>query len=135
MIGGCRGNYFPFPRRHGEGSALSGLQVRDADPRADGTGKEKARDRRARSARAELARAYAAGFRACAIACLHGWTFPAHEQRIGAIAREIGFLQITISSDVSGLAKFILRADTTVADAYLSPVLDAYVDRIAGAVA
>jgi len=83
--------------------------------------------------RAEFTRAHAAGFRACAIACLHGWAFPAHEQRIAAIAREIGFSQITISSDVSGLAKFIPRADTTVADAYLSPVLDAHIDRIAGA--
>jgi 5-oxoprolinase (ATP-hydrolysing) len=83
--------------------------------------------------RAELGRIHMAGFRSAAIACLHGWAFPAHERRIAAIAADIGFTQITISSEVSGLAKFVPRADTAVADAYLSPILDAYVARVAGA--
>jgi 5-oxoprolinase (ATP-hydrolysing) len=86
-------------------------------------------------ARAELQRAYSDGFRAAAIACLHGWAHPAHEQRLAAIAREIGFTQVSVSSEISGLIKFVPRADTTVADAYLSPVLRAYVDGFAGAFA
>ncbi len=84
-------------------------------------------------ARTALQDAYDAGLRACAIACLHGWAFPAHEQRLAEIAREIGFIQISISSEISGLIKFIGRADTTVADAYLSPILRAYVDGLARA--
>jgi len=82
-------------------------------------------------ARAELQRAYDDGFRAAAIACLHGWAYPAHEQRLAEIARKIGFAQISVSSEISGLIKFVPRADTTVADAYLSPVLRAYVRQFA----
>jgi 5-oxoprolinase (ATP-hydrolysing) len=79
-------------------------------------------------ARDELQRAYDDGIHAVAIACLHGWAYPAHEQRLAEIAREIGFTQVSVSSEISGLIKFVLRADTTVADAYLSPVLRAYID-------
>ncbi|MBX3509842.1 MAG: hydantoinase B/oxoprolinase family protein [Hyphomonadaceae bacterium] len=79
-------------------------------------------------ARAALQQAYDEGMRAAAIACLHGWAFPAHEQRLAAIARDIGFTQVSISSEISGLIKFIPRADTTLADAYLSPVLRQYID-------
>ncbi|MBL8545093.1 MAG: hydantoinase B/oxoprolinase family protein [Hyphomonadaceae bacterium] len=79
-------------------------------------------------ARTQLQSAYDDGFRAAAIACLHGWAYPAHEQRLADIAREIGFTQISVSSEISGLIKFVPRADTTVADAYLSPVLRAYID-------
>ncbi len=82
-------------------------------------------------ARAELARAYADGFRAASIACVHGWAYPGHEQLLAEIARDIGFTQISVSSEISGLIKFVPRADTTVADAYLSPVLRAYVDQFA----
>ncbi len=82
-------------------------------------------------ARDELMRAYSDGFRAVAIACLHGWTFPAHERALAEIARDIGFTQISVSSEISGRIKLVPRADTTVADAYLSPVLDAYVNRVA----
>lgn len=84
-------------------------------------------------AQEQLKKAYADGYRAAAIACLHGWARPAHEQRLAAIARDIGFTQVSASSEVSGLIKFIPRADTTVADAYLSPVLRAYVDRFTSA--
>jgi len=83
-------------------------------------------------ARAELSRAFAEGYRAAAIACLHGWAYPAHERRLADIAREIGFMQISVSHEISGLIKFVPRADTTVADAYLSPVLRAYIDGFAG---
>jgi len=79
-------------------------------------------------ARAELQRAFDDGLRAAAIACLHGWAYPAHEKRLAEIAREIGFTQVSVSSEISGLIKFVPRADTTVADAYLSPVLRAYID-------
>ena len=82
-------------------------------------------------ARAALQRAYDDGFRAAAVACLHGWAHPAHEQRLAEIAREIGFEQVSVSSEISGLIKFVPRADTTVADAYLSPVLRAYIDSFA----
>ncbi|MGD9966142.1 MAG: hydantoinase B/oxoprolinase family protein [Hyphomonadaceae bacterium] len=79
-------------------------------------------------ARAELQRAYDDRIRAVAIACLHGWAFPAHERRLAEIAREVGFTQISVSSEISGLIKFVPRTDTTVADAYLSPVLREYID-------
>ena len=83
--------------------------------------------------RADLLAAREAGITSCAIACLHGWAYPAHEQRIAEIAREVGFTHVSESSDVSGLTRFVPRTDTTVADAYLTPVLDAYVQRVAGA--
>ncbi len=83
--------------------------------------------------RAELLAAYNDGIRAAAIACLHGWAYPEHEQRIAAIARDIGFSQISVSSEVSGLIKYVPRTDTSVADAYLSPVLRAYIDQFVGA--
>jgi len=84
-------------------------------------------------ARAELQHAHDEGFRAVAIACLHGWAFPEHERRLAAIARQIGFEQVSVSSEISGLIKFVPRADTTAADAYLSPVLRRYVERFAAA--
>ncbi len=83
-------------------------------------------------AHAELRRVFDEGFRAVAIACLHGWAYPAHERRLAEIARAIGFTQISVSHEISGLIKFVPRADTTVADAYLSPVLRAYIDSFAG---
>jgi len=82
-------------------------------------------------ARGELQLAYHDGFRSIAIACLHGWAYPKHEREIAEIAREIGFTQISVSSEISGLIKFVPRADTTVADAYLSPVLRKYVEQFA----
>jgi len=84
-------------------------------------------------ARTELRRAFADGFRAVAIACLHAWAYPAHERRLAQIAEEIGFTQVSVSSEISGLIKFVPRADTTVADAYLSPVLRRYVEQFESA--
>ena len=81
-------------------------------------------------ARADLAAARASGLKAVAIVLVHGWRFTAHEARLAEIAAEVGFEQISISHEVAGLIKLIGRGDTTVADAYLSPVLRAYVDRV-----
>ena len=67
-----------------------------------------------------LRAAYRDGFRAVAVVCLHGYRFPAHEQRIGEIARRIGFTQVSLSHETSPLMKLVPRGDTTVADAYLS---------------
>jgi 5-oxoprolinase (ATP-hydrolysing) len=76
--------------------------------------------------------AYDDGIQACAIAFLHGYRYPKHEQQVAAIAQEIGFSQISISHQVSPLIKLVSRADTTVVDAYLSPILRRYVEQVAG---
>ena len=81
--------------------------------------------------RQELQNAYACGIRACAVVLMHGYRYPTHEQRLGDIAREVGFTQISLSYQVSPLIKLISRGDTTVVDAYLSPILRRYVDRVA----
>ncbi|AYG95664.1 5-oxoprolinase [Brevundimonas naejangsanensis] len=81
-------------------------------------------------ARADLAAAHAAGFRAVAIVLVHGWRFTAHERRLAEIAREVGFQQVSLSHEVGALIKLIGRGDTTVADSYLSPILRAYVDKV-----
>ncbi|WP_293473402.1 hydantoinase B/oxoprolinase family protein [Phenylobacterium sp.] len=85
--------------------------------------------------RAKLAAAVADGFEAAAIAFLHADLNPAHEQAAGEIARAAGFAFVALSSEVSPLPRFVPRAETTVADAYLTPVLQAYVRRVADAVA
>jgi len=82
-------------------------------------------------ARIDLQAAYDEGIRACAIAFLHGYRYPDHEQQVAAIAREIGFPQISVSHAVSPLIKLVSRGDTTVVDAYLSPILRRYVDQVA----
>ena len=79
----------------------------------------------------ELGQAYEDGFRAVAVLCMHGYRYPAHEERIGAIARRIGFTQVSESHQTSPLMRLISRGDTTVVDAYLSPVLRRYVDEVA----
>ncbi len=80
----------------------------------------------------QLQQAYDSGIRACAIVLMHGYRYPDHEQRLGALARQVGFTQVSISHQVSPLIKLISRGDTTVVDAYLSPILRRYVDRVAG---
>ncbi|MGB5950498.1 MAG: hydantoinase B/oxoprolinase family protein [Parvibaculum sp.] len=75
--------------------------------------------------------AHAAGFRAVAICFMHGYRYPEHEQAAARMAREAGFTQISASHHVSPLMKFVSRGDTTVVDAYLSPILRRYVDRVA----
>ncbi|QQE66086.1 5-oxoprolinase [Leptolyngbya sp. BL0902] len=82
--------------------------------------------------RQELQGAYASGIRSCAIVLMHGYRYPTHEQRLGEIARAVGFTQVSLSHQVSPLIKLISRGDTTVVDAYLSPILRRYVERVAG---
>ncbi len=83
-------------------------------------------------ARGELARAFADGIRAIAIIFMHGYRFPQHERAFAQLAREIGFTQVSVSHEVSPLVKLVGRGDTTVVDAYLSPVLRKYVDQVGG---
>ncbi|WP_338549918.1 hydantoinase B/oxoprolinase family protein [Roseovarius phycicola] len=83
--------------------------------------------------RAAMQEAFDRGIRAIAIAGLHAYCNPTHENRVADIAREIGFTQISTSAEVSRLAKLVGRGDTTVVDAYLSPILRRYVDQVAGA--
>lgn len=85
------------------------------------------------TARKALKEAYDAGLRAVAIAGLHAYLNPAHEKRVAEMAREIGYSQISTSHEVSKLAKLVGRGDTTVVDAYLSPILRRYVDQVASA--
>ncbi|MEO1601410.1 MAG: hydantoinase B/oxoprolinase family protein [Pseudomonadota bacterium] len=83
--------------------------------------------------RAALAEAHKDGIRAVAIAYMHGYRNPAHEARTAALAAEAGFTQISTSHQTSPLIKLVSRGDTTVVDAYLSPILRRYVDRVQGA--
>ena len=80
-----------------------------------------------------LQAAYDDGIRSVAIVLMHGYRMPDHEVRVAELARKIGFSQISTSHETSPMIKFVGRGDTTVADAYLSPILRRYIDRIAGA--
>ncbi|MDE0761587.1 MAG: hydantoinase/oxoprolinase family protein, partial [Planktomarina sp.] len=84
-------------------------------------------------ARHSMQAARASGVKSIAIALLHAYLNPNHEQQLAALAKEIGFDQISTSHQVSGLAKLVGRGDTTVVDAYLSPILRRYVDQVANA--
>ncbi len=84
------------------------------------------------AAREGLQRAYDDGIRGCAIVFMHGYRHPGHEKRVAAIARAIGFTQVSTSHETSPLMKIVSRGDTTVVDAYLSPILRRYVDQVAG---
>ncbi|MDZ5461570.1 hydantoinase/oxoprolinase family protein, partial [Azohydromonas lata] len=81
--------------------------------------------------RAQLQQAFDAGLRACAIVFLHGYRATAHELAAKALARHIGFTQVSVSHEVSPLMKYVPRGDTTVVDAYLSPILRRYVEQVA----
>jgi len=80
----------------------------------------------------DLAAAHAEGFRSVAIVFMHGYRYGAHESRAAELARAAGFAQVSVSHEVSPLMKLVGRGDTTVVDAYLSPILRRYVDRVAG---
>jgi 5-oxoprolinase (ATP-hydrolysing) len=82
---------------------------------------------------AALAEAQAAGVDACAVVFVHGYRHRDHEARAGVIARGLGFGQVSVSHEVSPLMKMVSRGDTTVVDAYLTPILRRYVDRVAAA--
>ena len=79
----------------------------------------------------QLQHAFDDGLRSCAIVFLHGYLYVQHELAAEAAARQIGFTQISVSHRVSPLIKLVPRGDTTVVDAYLSPILRRYVDRVA----
>ena len=81
--------------------------------------------------RADLTAAYGRGLRSVAIVFMHGYRFTAHEQAAARIARELGFTQISTSHGTSPMMKFVSRGDTTVVDAYLSPILRRYVEHVA----
>ena len=82
------------------------------------------------AAERDLSEAFAQGARACAIVFMHGYRYPEHERRVAAIARAIGFAQVSVSHEVSPLMKIVSRGDTTVVDAYLSPILRRYVAQV-----
>ncbi len=83
------------------------------------------------TARTRLEHAFASGIRSCAIVFMHGYRYPEHERRVAALARAIGYTQVSTSHGTSPLMKLVSRGDTTVVDAYLSPILRRYVDQIA----
>ena len=81
----------------------------------------------------ELERVFDRGVRGVAIALLHAYRYPDHERQVAAIAERIGFTQVSVSHRVSPLMKLISRGDTTVVDAYLSPILRRYVAQVQSA--
>ncbi|MCD8515104.1 MAG: hydantoinase B/oxoprolinase family protein [Burkholderiaceae bacterium] len=81
--------------------------------------------------RERLWAAFDAGLRSVAIVFMHGYRYTAHEARAAELAREVGFTQISTSHGTSPMMKFVSRGDTTVVDAYLSPILRRYVDQVA----
>ncbi|WP_103765042.1 hydantoinase B/oxoprolinase family protein [Roseovarius confluentis] len=83
--------------------------------------------------RTELQKVYDSGVRALAVAFMHSYRFPEHEQLVGRIAEEVGFEQISLSHKVSSLIKLVGRGDTAVVDAYLSPILRRYVEQVSDA--
>ncbi|HVI01960.1 MAG TPA: hydantoinase/oxoprolinase family protein, partial [Enhygromyxa sp.] len=104
--------------------------VAEIDARIDADGRA-LRELDPEQVRAALAPARRSGIESIAIVLMHAWRFPEHERLVAAIARELGFSQISVSHEVSPLAKLIGRGDTTVVDAYLSPILRRYVDQVA----
>ncbi len=100
--------------------AADGSVVQPLDEAAAGAALRRARER-------------GPGAIAIAIALMHGYRNPAHERRVAELARAAGFAQVSVSHEVSPLIRYVARADTTVVDAYLSPVLRRYVDRVAAA--
>ena len=80
--------------------------------------------------RADLVKAQAEGYGAVAIVFMHAYRYPEHEKRVAKLARELGFGQVSVSHEGSPLIKLVGRGDTTVVDAYLSPILARYVQRV-----
>lgn len=83
------------------------------------------------AAETALRQAFERGIRSCAIVLMHGYRYPGHERRLSDLAERIGFTQLSVSHQVSPLMRLVSRGDTTVVDAYLSPVLRRYVDQVA----
>ena len=99
----------------------------DERVRADGT-VERAPDLDA--VRRDLEAAKADGIAAVAIVFMHAYRYPEHERQVAALARDMGFAQVSVSHEVSPLIKLVGRGDTTVVDAYLSPILRRYVAQV-----
>src|SRR5450631_3997521 len=99
----------------------------DERVRADGT-VERAPD--LAQSRADLEAAKADGIAAVAIVFMHAYRFPEHERQVATLARAMGFTQVSVSHEVSPLIKLVGRGDTTVVDAYLSPILRRYVAQV-----
>lgn len=118
-----------FARRIAQASLLHS-KVIEATERlaADGT---VLRDLDTSTISKQLQDAFSQGYRAVAVALIHSYRNPVHERAIGQLAERIGFSQISLSSETSGLMKLVPRIDTTVVDAYLSPLLRRYVDSVA----
>ena len=72
------------------------------------------------------------GFKSVAIVFMHAYAYPAHEKRAGELARDLGFVQVSLSHQVAPLIKLVSRGDTTVVDAYLTPILKSYIDQLRG---
>ena len=83
------------------------------------------------AARRGLRQARRAGYQAVAVALMHGYRYPEHERRVAELARAAGFSQVSVSHEISPLMKLVSRGETTVVDAYLSPILRRYVDGVA----
>lgn len=83
-----------------------------------------------KSVKKELEEAFKAGIRSAAIVLMHAYRYPEHELKLGGLARETGFTQVSLSHQASPLIKLVSRGETTVVDAYLSPVLRRYVDLV-----
>src|ERR1700676_5115934 len=116
--------------RHIELPTLLYEQVVEIDERIGARG-EVVRELDVEQARRALQSAFDNGIRSCAIVLMHGYRYTTHEQKLKELATQIGFKQISVSHKVSPLMKLISRGDTTVVDAYLSPILRRYVDQVA----
>lgn len=103
--------------------------VVEIDARYDAQGTElKPIDRQ--QVRQDLQAVHETGIECCAIVLMHGYRYKKHELQVAEIAREVGFTQISISHEISPLIKLVSRGDTTVVDAYLTPILRRYIDRL-----
>ena len=105
-------------------------EVLEVDERVDADG-GLVRELDAEALRAQLQAAHGRGLRAVAIVFMHGYRHTAHEALAAGVAREVGFTQVSASHESSPLMKFVSRGDTAVVDAYLSPILQRYVDQVA----
>jgi 5-oxoprolinase (ATP-hydrolysing) len=105
-------------------------QVIEVDERYTATGEE-LKSVPLATVRQALYRVREQGIDSVAIVFMHGYRYPQHEQQVAAVARELGFSQVSVSHEVSPLIKLVSRGDTTVVDAYLSPILRRYVNNVA----
>ncbi|MEH1838688.1 MAG: hydantoinase/oxoprolinase family protein [Nostoc sp.] len=105
-------------------------QVIEIDERYDAHGNE-LMPVNIEQAKNDLLAVYHTGIKSCAIVFMHSDRYPKHEQEIAKIAQEIGFTQISVSHQVSPLMKLVSRGNTTVVDAYLTPILRRYVNQVA----